>query len=552
MFWLYLLILTWCIPVGLFGFSPGCCGCCVSLEQDFTGASSTPTGYNETVGTWSYSSDSAHPGASGDILIYDTAWTQTYYRVSASMKTTANNDVLAVVAGYSDSSNYYSAEVTFTSSGATLRIFKTAAGTRTQLVAGSAQALIPTNSWMTVVLCISEDENGDPMFSAWMNPSKDDVALETYVWAVGPVADTALTLPGKAGMYARTATGTVDFDDFAISSTVDSANSCPQCAPLCQSCRHGQLDQMEVQIVGGSFAGSYTLNADAIPGTGPIVCVWRLNNAFSVGCTFPTATYTDLAAYFTSSGTTMAVEVLESGTALGAGVQIGLDSNGGTGYFNWIQYQAASDDFNRADSTNLGGDWSELDGDWQIVSNELFMDEVGVVKWAGTFVPNDDYDVSANVEVNDDDDQAGIVVYCADEDNYYSLEVESDDVSAGDYTLRLIKCVAGSRSTLATDTVTGLGDVGMVAMSLELQQRDNGLYMRGLWNAPNMEVFALEATPLAANPPGFIVHAVTNDVQFDTLSVTVWECDQLSSHDVATFGSLFGCTAPTSINISAP
>lgn len=40
----------------------------------------------------------------------------------------------------------------------------------------------------------------------------------------------------------------------------------------------------------------------------------------------------------------------------------------------------AADDFNRADSTNIGSQWTEHAGDWEIASNNLNVDEVGLVR----------------------------------------------------------------------------------------------------------------------------------------------------------------------------
>lgn len=40
----------------------------------------------------------------------------------------------------------------------------------------------------------------------------------------------------------------------------------------------------------------------------------------------------------------------------------------------------AEDNFNRANSTNLGADWDEELGDWEILNNELFIDEIGRVR----------------------------------------------------------------------------------------------------------------------------------------------------------------------------
>jgi hypothetical protein len=53
-----------------------------------------------------------------------------------------------------------------------------------------------------------------------------------------------------------------------------------------------------------------------------------------------------------------------------------------------------SDDFNRADSTNLGANWVEVSGDWSIVSNQLSPGAAGgtiILRAAGAMASNDNY-----------------------------------------------------------------------------------------------------------------------------------------------------------------
>src|SRR3990167_5591891 len=65
--------------------------------------------------------------------------------------------------------------------------------------------------------------------------------------------------------------------------------------------------------------------------------------------------------------------------------------------FLWVQ---ASDNFNRADSSNIGSNWSEESGDWQIASNRLIQNTLSLVYnalWVGASVNNSDHFVSADV-----------------------------------------------------------------------------------------------------------------------------------------------------------
>ncbi len=53
-----------------------------------------------------------------------------------------------------------------------------------------------------------------------------------------------------------------------------------------------------------------------------------------------------------------------------------------------------TDDFNRADSTNLGANWVEVSGDWSIISNRLSSGSAGgtiILRAAGAMATNDNY-----------------------------------------------------------------------------------------------------------------------------------------------------------------
>ena len=63
---------------------------------------------------------------------------------------------------------------------------------------------------------------------------------------------------------------------------------------------------------------------------------------------------------------------------------------------------SVSDNFDRANSTNLGSNWSEDTGDWEIVSNALeLVNGLGsdnyFVRWVGTALDSNDYYVEADV-----------------------------------------------------------------------------------------------------------------------------------------------------------
>ena len=111
----------------------------------------------------------------------------------------------------------------------------------------------------------------------------------------------------------------------------------------------------------------------------------------------------------------------------------------------------ASDNFNRANSTSLGSDWTEQEGNWEIVSNELSLNTHSGgdnLTWdtALNASPAADYDVSAKIKLTT---TGGLRVIgrWQDVSNYYYLEVNT--VSQ---VIRLRKRIAGVNTTIGTYT----------------------------------------------------------------------------------------------------
>ncbi len=110
-----------------------------------------------------------------------------------------------------------------------------------------------------------------------------------------------------------------------------------------------------------------------------------------------------------------------------------------------------SDNFNRANSTSLGSDWTEQAGNWKILSNELSLNTHSGgddLTWdtALNASPAADYDVSAKVKLT----TTGGLAVCGrwtDTNNCMLLQVNT--VSQ---VIRLRKRVAGVNTTIGTYT----------------------------------------------------------------------------------------------------
>lgn len=89
-----------------------------------------------------------------------------------------------------------------------------------------------------------------------------------------------------------------------------------------------------------------------------------------------------------------------------------------------------SDAFDRDDSTDLGLDWEEIDGDWEILDNTLTINEANALvrcTVAGDS-PTHSYTVRASVYAGDSGDKMRLLIDCNEDATYYHyLEIEFGD-----------------------------------------------------------------------------------------------------------------------------
>ncbi len=110
----------------------------------------------------------------------------------------------------------------------------------------------------------------------------------------------------------------------------------------------------------------------------------------------------------------------------------------------------ASDDFNRADSTNLGSDWTEQVGDWDIWTNQLRGQTGDIVLHNARYDPTEGVRIKASCN----GDIVRYLVDWVDEDNYYCAEYDFPaDI------VRIIHRSGGSESILVSKGISGLSAV---------------------------------------------------------------------------------------------
>ncbi len=140
-----------------------------------------------------------------------------------------------------------------------------------------------------------------------------------------------------------------------------------------------------------------------------------------------------------------------------------------------------SDDFNRANSSTLGGAWSELSGDWRINSNGLNENNFGaafVVNTTSTGTP--DYAVEASIYqagmTTTSGCGIGILARCTDINNAYFAWL---DAQPGAVVYRIYKLVAATFTELGTSYNPGGYLSDPVTVRFEVQGTALRLYVNG-------------------------------------------------------------------------
>ena len=181
----------------------------------------------------------------------------------------------------------------------------------------------------------------------------------------------------------------------------------------------------------------------------------------------------------------------------------------------------AVDDFNRGDSSTVGGNWVEQAGDWAIESNTLVVAEgVGVI----AFIRNttdlgsaDHYCETVVSEYNQagaGETNFGAFVRHDASTNAYDAEFDASDSDQ----LVIIEVTGGSPSTLAAS-----GDSMTISSPDTIRAEVEGSAIRGYWNTV-LEVSTTDATITGTQTAGLHIHteSASDVVRFDS-----WAADAL-------------------------
>ncbi|MDA2923343.1 DUF2341 domain-containing protein [Acidobacteria bacterium AH-259-L09] len=122
-----------------------------------------------------------------------------------------------------------------------------------------------------------------------------------------------------------------------------------------------------------------------------------------------------------------------------------------------------SDDFNRANSTNLGANWTEDQGDWQITSNQLVPPATldNIVRATGFTPSSANYRVQVDVTSAPETVGVSVIARATDASNFYEvLYNQADGI------LQVWKEVAGTRTQIGTDVTVPATDTPTLAIDV--------------------------------------------------------------------------------------
>jgi hypothetical protein len=186
-----------------------------------------------------------------------------------------------------------------------------------------------------------------------------------------------------------------------------------------------------------------------------------------------------------------------------------------------------TDTFDRANSTNLGSDWAEDSGNWEIVSNNLVQGTTGnsyrKLRWVGAAMDSSDYSVevvarSANLGI-------GPCARCAASSavTYYAYVIFGGDAAY------LVEITAGGEAIL--DAGSAIAANTNYTLRLEVE----GTAIRGYLNGV-LDVSATDAS-LSSGAPGVMAYGGNEAGTY----VTTWTATDLGGGAVvASMPAAFG------------
>jgi hypothetical protein len=197
-----------------------------------------------------------------------------------------------------------------------------------------------------------------------------------------------------------------------------------------------------------------------------------------------------------------------------------------------------TDTFDRANSTNLGSDWSEDSGDWAINNNNLVQGTTGnayrKVRWVGAAMDSNNYSVEVIARSEGGSQGIGPAARCSANTNvtYYSYMIFGSDRAY------LLLIQNGSETILATGSTVAANTNYTLRIEVE------GNTIRGYLNG-TLDVSATDNT-LTSGPPGVAAYGGTTT---NSTYITTWTASDLGG---AYAQSVAGVITPSGLILRRP
>lgn len=258
------------MPIGRFTFGGPCCGCIIKIDDFHRADSGTPgAGYTVVSGTWPIASNQLTTASTNAVLVSTTTHSGSIY-LQAVLETATSGDLIRLIIGYVDASNYYFAEIKVgDSSTGYARIYSRIAGVNTQL---SQSITYP------FYLDIARSE-----LEICYNAATGRIAVISYGVVVNEADAGVGALTGDKfglGTGATNASGIA----FSLLQVLDVSADCQQCDG-CAECDEAELPAtLDATLAGyhtDSFynwlAGTYTLAKIT-------ACVYEMTTTLTITC----------------------------------------------------------------------------------------------------------------------------------------------------------------------------------------------------------------------------------------------------------------------------
>lgn len=208
-----------------------------------------------------------------------------------------------------------------------------------------------------------------------------------------------------------------------------------------------------------------------------------------------------------------------------------------------------SDNFNRTNSTTIGNGWTEVSGDFSILSNELIstLADDSILTQDTTTPSSADYIVGADIrhtQVASSDGWGCILGRYADANNYYLVQVGRG--TGGDQGFQLYKKVTGSYTLLASYSF-----VPVNGQTYHLELEMNGTTIKGHLDG-TQRIAVVDSAHTTAGKTAIRKGGIVDTTFWDNFNFTILAATTTSTSTTTTSSSTSTTSTSTTTTLLDP